>query len=353
MPIRLYTNAQNRFCWILRHVLREMSIASATSAGSPRISVMPAAACATSVPVAIAMPMSAAASAGASLMPSPAIATMPALRHLQIADHAGLVVRQHLRVKFVDAERLRDARRAARGCRRSRARFSRPLPRACATAARAVGLTVSPNAISASATGRRPDRTAATSQDTVLPAAFELAGARGRLAADVRCPVLRASAPLPSAERCGRRRRASTPAAGHGACVAARSALAPGLAASYAPDDGPRERMIALALHGGGERRALHRGDHCRPVSNAVTDGCPMVSVPVLSNATTFTRCAVSSASASLISTPWRAATPVPAMIAVGVASPSAHGQAITSTATAFRMRRLAAGAAAAASRSA
>ena len=33
---------------------------------------------------------------------------------------------------------------------------------------------------------------------------------------------------------------------------------------------------------------------------------------------------------------PWRAATPVPAMIAVGVASPSAQGQAMTSTATAF-----------------
>ena len=32
---------------------------------------------------------------------------------------------------------------------------------------------------------------------------------------------------------------------------------------------------------------------------------------------------------------PWRAATPVPAMMAAGVASPSAQGQAITSTATA------------------
>ena len=52
-----------------------MSIASATSAGSPRISVMPAACMATSVPVDIAMPTSAAASAGASLMPSPTMAT--------------------------------------------------------------------------------------------------------------------------------------------------------------------------------------------------------------------------------------------------------------------------------------
>ncbi|HEX7970606.1 MAG TPA: heavy metal translocating P-type ATPase, partial [Thiobacillus sp.] len=42
------------------------------------------------------------------------------------------------------------------------------------------------------------------------------------------------------------------------------------------------------------------------------------VSVPVLSNTTVLTLCASSSASASLIRMPWRAATPVPAMIAVG-----------------------------------
>ncbi len=48
------------------------------------------------------------------------------------------------------------------------------------------------------------------------------------------------------------------------------------------------------------------------------------------------TLCASSSACASLIRMPYFAATPVPAMIAAGVASPSAHGQAITSTATAW-----------------
>ena len=50
--------------------------ASATSAGSPRIRVMPAACMATSLPPPMAMPTSAAASAGASLMPSPTIATV-------------------------------------------------------------------------------------------------------------------------------------------------------------------------------------------------------------------------------------------------------------------------------------
>jgi hypothetical protein len=49
-------------------------------------------------------------------------------------------------------------------------------------------------------------------------------------------------------------------------------------------------------------------------------------------------RCASSSASASLIRMPCRAATPVPAMMAAGVARPSAQGQAITSTATALRI---------------
>ena len=72
--------------------------------------------------------------------------------------------------------------------------------------------------------------------------------------------------------------------------------------------------------------------------ASATSCGLPSVSVPVLSKATSVMRCATSSASASLIKMPCRAATPVPAMMAVGVASPSAQGQAITSTATALRM---------------
>lgn len=42
-----------------------------------------------------------------------------------------------------------------------------------------------------------------------------------------------------------------------------------------------------------------------------------------------------SNACASLNQTPDRAATPMPAIIAAGVASPKAHGQAMTSTDTA------------------
>ena len=70
--------------------------------------------------------------------------------------------------------------------------------------------------------------------------------------------------------------------------------------------------------------------------SSATSRGWPTVSVPVLSNATVSTRCATSSACTSLIRMPCCAATPVPAMMAAGVASPRAQGQAITSTATAW-----------------
>ena len=63
--------------------------------------------------------------------------------------------------------------------------------------------------------------------------------------------------------------------------------------------------------------------------------GLPAVMVPVLSSTMVSSLCAVSSASAERISMPARAPLPVPTMIDSGVASPSAHGQAMISTATA------------------
>ena len=60
-----------------------------------------------------------------------------------------------------------------------------------------------------------------------------------------------------------------------------------------------------------------------------------MVSVPVLSITNASTRRMFSSAVASLIRMLLRAALPMPTIKAVGVASPSAHGQAITNTDTA------------------
>src|ERR1035438_8422420 len=73
-------------------------------------------------------------------------------------------------------------------------------------------------------------------------------------------------------------------------------------------------------------------------VDIATTFGFPSVSVPVLSKTIVSTFSIVSSASAFLISTPACAPRPVPTMIAIGVAKPSAHGQAMIRTATAFTM---------------
>ena len=68
----------------------------------------------------------------------------------------------------------------------------------------------------------------------------------------------------------------------------------------------------------------------------ATTAGWPVVRVPVLSKTISVMACACSKAMASLMRMPRFAATPVPTSSAVGVASPSAQGQAMTNTATAF-----------------
>ncbi|KAF5053511.1 hypothetical protein DSECCO2_397590 [anaerobic digester metagenome] len=64
----------------------------------------------------------------------------------------------------------------------------------------------------------------------------------------------------------------------------------------------------------------------------STTSGRPSVSVPVLSKTTVSTVPAISRESPPLINIPFSAPLPVPTMMAVGVARPRAHGQAITST---------------------
>ena len=66
----------------------------------------------------------------------------------------------------------------------------------------------------------------------------------------------------------------------------------------------------------------------------SATAGFPIVMVPVLSRTTVSSVDAISRASLILNRTPFSAPLPVPAIMAVGVASPNAHGHAITSTAT-------------------
>ena len=68
-------------------------------------------------------------------------------------------------------------------------------------------------------------------------------------------------------------------------------------------------------------------------VRMSVTLGSPLVIVPVLSRAAIVIFPASSSDDAVLKSIPFFAPTPLPTMMATGVASPSAHGQLITNTA--------------------
>ena len=68
----------------------------------------------------------------------------------------------------------------------------------------------------------------------------------------------------------------------------------------------------------------------------SVTSGFPSVIVPVLSKTIVFTLQRVSRGSPPLIKTPFSAHFPVPTIIAVGVANPNAHGQAIINTASAL-----------------
>ena len=67
-------------------------------------------------------------------------------------------------------------------------------------------------------------------------------------------------------------------------------------------------------------------------VTISTTSGWPTVSVPVLSKTMTLSLVASSSAEAFLNRMPFMAPRPVPTMTAIGVASPSASGQAITKT---------------------
>ena len=64
----------------------------------------------------------------------------------------------------------------------------------------------------------------------------------------------------------------------------------------------------------------------------SVTCGSPLVIVPVLSSATTFVLPVSSKEAAVLNKMPFFAPTPLPTMIATGVANPSAQGQLMTST---------------------
>jgi hypothetical protein len=302
-----------------------MSSESATSAGSPRISVMPAVCMATSVPPAIAMPTSAAASAGASLMPSPTIATTAGVAQPQL-DDGGLVAGQHLGAHLGRCPVRGPRPRRCRGCRRSAS--------PCGCPARAGG---------APPPRRRLDRVAEgqQAQQARRLARHRLAPARTRCgpAASSRCASAAAAAFFHAQFA-------------HPARAAQRSVWPSTTPATPRPGTGhraPRARQplvrtwsITARPAGARCRPAARRpGAAPRPASPSAAGTAPPARLALgeragLVEGHHVTACATSSASASLIRMPWRAATPVPAMMAVGVARPSAQGQAMTSTATAL-----------------
>ena len=86
----------------------------------------------------------------------------------------------------------------------------------------------------------------------------------------------------------------------------------------------------------GGQRRhpQPHRAEPPPATTMSVTSGLPRVSVPVLSSTIASSLCARSSASPERMRMPFSAPLPVPTMMAVGVARPMAHGQAMITTET-------------------
>ena len=100
-------------------------------------------------------------------------------------------------------------------------------------------------------------------------------------------------------------------------------------------DDRRRQRMLARPLDARGEAQDARLVEAGAPQRRPSPPGLPSVSVPVLSTTRVSTFSSRSSASAFLISTPASAPRPTPTMIDIGVARPSAHGQAMMSTATA------------------
>ena len=269
----------------------------------------------------MAMPTSAAASAGASLTPSPAMATTrpsPA----QLLDHGALLVGQHLGLDLVDAELPRDGLRGGAvvaGQHDDADAFGRAAP---SSASGVVALTGSAMAMTPASlpSMRDEDRGRAV-------AAQPLGLARRARRVDAE---LGQELRVAEHDACGRRPCRSRPCR----------------SASRSPRT-VRERELALRARPRRWRRPADARSRARrwrqaaaprsrrspaPATIATTFGLPSVSVPVLSTTSVSTFSMRSSASAFLISTPACAPRPTPTMIDIGVARPSAQGQAMIST---------------------
>ena len=308
---------------MLRTVARLSLRARSSPARSPCSSVSPAVCIATSVPVDIATPTSARASAGASLIPSPTIATRrPCARRLVTSS--------------------------AFFCGEHSAKTS-SIPSWCAIALAAAGLSPlamisrSPSLRSAAKTpaadgftgsaipSAPKHRPCSATSTTVCPCCCQPPSA-SRHAAEISTPACSKKRALPSSTGTAPTRpRRPSPGTAVTACTGAQTSRFSRAACSSAEASG-------CSLPCSSDAAKVSSASAVTPASGntARSSGLPCVSVPVLSKSSVSTSASCSSTSALRMSRPACAPRPVATMIDIGVASPSAHGQAMITTDTAL-----------------
>ena len=238
----------------------------------------------------------------------------------------GLVGGQHLGDDLVDADLVR-RRRARCAALSPVSRTGRsPSALSAATASADVGLTVSATTstprTAPSQADERP-RCGPAPRRRVAPASQVRQGSPGPVGHERRRgrPATPWPSTTPSTPRPSRFAKPSTAGSAPSSSRAA-PAMACAIGCSDASSTAPARRSTSRALVAVGDATSTRL---MRPV----------VTVPVLSSTIVSTRRVDSRISGPLISSPSCAPRPVPTSSAVGVASPSAHGQAMISTATA------------------
>ena len=273
---------------------------------------------ATSVPEPMAMPRSARARAGASLMPSPTIATRRPSAWRRSTSATFWSGNTSASTRSIPTWRAIAS--AVRRLSPVRIAVSSPIRLSAATASRAWGFSVSAQAT-------RPASAPSTATSIAVLPSDSSAWSRPSSPA-VSSPRRAMSRRVPS--RIFRpRQSASTPWPGMAWKESGRATSRPRsrAARTMASPSGCSEATSATAA-----QRSTSSGGNPSEGRTSVTDGSPRVSVPVLSRTTVSIFVAASMASAPLNSTPCSAPLPVPAIIALGVAMPTAQGQEMTST---------------------
>ena len=307
---------------MVRKVARESRMASAAARRSPETSVRSEASMATSVPVPIASPRSAWARAGASLTPSPTMATTrpsPWRRPITSAFSEG-----------------------------STSAMTSSMPTSAATARAVVSLSPvsstgrSPSALSAATASAEVGLTVSATTSTPRTAPSQAATIAVRPCASAACLAASSSAGIATLHSAMNAARPSTtPWPSTTPSTPRPSWLAKPSSAGSVPSSSRAARAIAWAIGCSEASSSAPAMASSSPRSwpaagtTSIRLMRPLVTVPVLSSTIVSTLRVDSRISGPLMSSPSWAPRLVPTSSAVGVASPSAHGHAMISTATA------------------